>query len=87
GFPPGAARPGNYYHAGGEIPGTDFRPHIRLLFDVLHRSEFGDPLPEDFTFEFNPLWQMSDTHRSPVAANTAPPPGHRGAALGVAPGG
>ncbi|MNY48194.1 hypothetical protein D3C86_1835070 [compost metagenome] len=26
-------------------------------------------MPEDFTFEFNPLWQMSDVDRSTVAVN------------------
>ncbi|EPD6654737.1 DUF1073 domain-containing protein, partial [Shigella flexneri] len=30
----------------------------------------GKPLPDDFTFEFNPLWQMSDVDRSTVALNT-----------------
>ena len=36
----------------------------------MHRSELGKPLPDDFTFEFNPLWQMSDVDRSTVAVNT-----------------
>lgn len=36
----------------------------------MHRSELGKPLPDDFTFEFNPLWQMSDVDRSTVALNT-----------------
>ncbi len=53
----------------GALRERDLRPHIRLLFDVLHRSEFGEPLPQDFTFEFNP-GQMSDTDRSTVATNT-----------------
>ena len=44
----------NYYDDVGTLQERDLRPHIRLLFDVLHRSEFGEPLPEDFTFEFNP---------------------------------
>lgn len=40
------------------------------LLDIMHRSELGKPLPDDFTFEFNPLWQMSDVDRSTVAVNT-----------------
>jgi len=36
----------------------------------MYRSELGQPLPDDFTFEFNPLWQMSDVDRSTVAVNT-----------------
>ncbi|MDG3554306.1 phage portal protein, partial [Klebsiella pneumoniae] len=67
GFSTGDADLANYYDDVGTLQERDLRPHIRLLFDVLHRSEFGDPLPEDFTFEFNPLWQMSDTDRSTVA--------------------
>ena len=70
GFSTGDADLANYYDDVGTLQERDLRPHIRLLFDVLHRSEFGEPLPEDFTFEFNPLWQMSDLDRSTVATNT-----------------
>lgn len=71
GFSTGDADLANYYGDVGTQQERDLRPHIRLLFDVLHRSEFGEPLPDDFTFEFNPLWQMSDVDRSTVATNTA----------------
>jgi phage-related protein (TIGR01555 family) len=54
GFSTGDADLANYYDDVGTLQERDLRPHIRLLFDVLHRSEFGEPLPEDFTFEFNP---------------------------------
>lgn len=70
GFSTGDSDLANYYGDVGTQQERDLRPHIRLLFDVLHRSEFGEPLPEDFTFEFNPLWQMSDVDRSTVATNT-----------------
>lgn len=70
GFSTGDADLANYYGDVGTQQERDLRPHIRLLFDVLHRSEFGEPLPSDFTFEFNPLWQMSDVDRSTVATNT-----------------
>ena len=43
---------------------------MRRILDIMHRSELGKPLPDDFTFEFNPLWQMSDVDRSTVAVNT-----------------
>ncbi|HAX2567523.1 TPA: DUF1367 family protein [Escherichia coli] len=43
---------------------------VRRILDIMHRSELGKPLPDDFTFEFNPLWQMSDVDRSTVALNT-----------------
>jgi phage-related protein (TIGR01555 family) len=55
GFSTGDADLANYYGDVGTQQERDLRPHIRLLFDVLHRSEFGEPLPDDFTFEFNPL--------------------------------
>ena len=71
GFSTGDADLANYYGDVGTQQERDLRPHIRLLFDVLHRSEFGEPLPDDFTFEFNPLWQMSDVDRSTVAVNTS----------------
>ena len=44
--------------------------HGGKILDIMHRSELGKPLPDDFTFEFNPLWQMSDVDRSTVAVNT-----------------
>lgn len=46
------------------------RMPMRRILDIMHRSELGKPLPDDFTFEFNPLWQMSDVDRSTVAVNT-----------------
>ncbi|WP_336818100.1 DUF1073 domain-containing protein [Cedecea sp. MMO-103] len=70
GFSTGDSDLANYYGDVGTQQERDLRPHIRLLFDVLYRSEFGEPLPKDFTFEFNPLWQMSDVDRSTVATNT-----------------
>jgi hypothetical protein len=41
------------------------------LLDISWRSLFGQSLPDDFTFEFNKLWEMSDTDRSTMANNVA----------------
>ena len=70
GFSTGDADLANYYDDIGALQENVLRAPVRLLYDVLHRSEFGEPLPADFAFEFNPLWQMSDVDRSTVATNT-----------------
>jgi phage-related protein (TIGR01555 family) len=70
GFSTGDADLANYYDNIGTQQERRLRQPIRRLLDVMHRSEFGQPLPEDFTFEFNPLWQMSDLDRSTIAVNT-----------------
>ncbi|OWY78855.1 DUF1073 domain-containing protein [Pantoea sp. AMG 501] len=70
GFSTGDADLSNYYDTIGTQQERRLRQPLRKLFDVMYRSELGKPLPDDFTFEFNPLWQMSDVDRSTVATNT-----------------
>lgn len=70
GFSTGDSDLANYYDVVGTQQERRLRQPVRVLFELLHRSEFGKPLPDDFTFEFNPLWQMSDVDRSTVATNT-----------------
>ncbi|MBD2797225.1 DUF1073 domain-containing protein [Xenorhabdus sp. 18] len=70
GFSTGDADLANYYDNIGTQQERRLRQPIRRLLDVMHRSEFEQPLPDDFTFEFNPLWQMSDLDRSTIAVNT-----------------
>lgn len=70
GFATGDADLANYYDSIGTQQERRLRQPLRKLFDVMYRSELGKPLPDDFTFEFNPLWQMSDVDRSTVAVNT-----------------
>ncbi|MDE9437846.1 DUF1073 domain-containing protein [Xenorhabdus bovienii] len=70
GFSTGESDLANYYDNIGTQQERRLRQPIRRLLDVMHRSEFGQELPEDFTFEFNPLWQMSDLDRSTIAMNT-----------------
>lgn len=70
GFSTGDADLANYYDNISTQQERRLRQPLRKLLEVMHRSEFGAPLPEDFTFEFNPLWQMSDVDRSTVAVNT-----------------
>ena len=70
GFSTGDSDLANYYDDIGTLQERDLRGPLRTLYEVLHRSLFGESLPDDFTFEFNPLWQMSDVDRSTVATNT-----------------
>ncbi|EFW2833416.1 DUF1073 domain-containing protein, partial [Shigella flexneri] len=60
----------NYYDRVSSLQERRLRLPVRRILDIMHRSELGKPLPDDFTFEFNPLWQMSDVDRSTVALNT-----------------
>lgn len=69
GFSTGDADLANYYDKVGSLQERRLRLPMRRVLDIMHRSELGKPLPKDFTFEFNPLWQMSDVDRSTVAVN------------------
>ncbi|MBB9111340.1 DUF1073 domain-containing protein, partial [Escherichia coli] len=70
GFSTGDADLANYYDRISSLQERRLRLPVRRILDIMHRSELGKPLPDDFTFEFNPLWQMSDVDRSTVALNT-----------------
>ncbi|KTH33810.1 DUF1073 domain-containing protein [Klebsiella aerogenes] len=59
----------NYYSRVNSLQERRLRRHVRKLLDVSWRSLFGKPLPDDFTFEFNKLWEMSDTDRATMANN------------------
>lgn len=69
GFSTGDADLANYYDNVSTQQERRLRKPLRELLEILHRSEFGRSLPEGFTFEFNPLWQMSDVDRATVAVN------------------
>ncbi|TJZ75590.1 DUF1073 domain-containing protein [Chitiniphilus eburneus] len=43
------------------------RPGVELVLEALSRSVLGQPLPDDFAFEFRPLWQMTDEQKATVA--------------------
>ncbi|MBQ4775223.1 DUF1073 domain-containing protein [Pectobacterium versatile] len=61
----------NYYSRVNSLQERRLRRHIRWLLDISWRSLFGEPLPDDFTFEFNKLWEMSDVDRASMASNVA----------------
>lgn len=61
----------NYYSRVNSLQERRLRRHIRWLLDITWRSLFGEALPDDFTFEFNKLWEMSDSDRATMANNVA----------------
>lgn len=71
GFSTGDGDLENYYSRINSQQERRLRRHIRWLMDITWRSLFGEPLPDDFTFEFNKLWEMSDTDRATMASNVA----------------
>ncbi|HAB75417.1 MAG TPA: hypothetical protein DCE46_14930 [Pantoea sp.] len=71
GFSTGLGDLENYYSRINSQQERRLRRHIRWLMDITWRSEFGEELPDDFTFEFNKLWEMSDGERATMANNIA----------------
>jgi hypothetical protein len=68
GFSTGDTDLANYYDNVSTQQERKLRRPIRKLFQVLHMSLFASPLPDDFTFEFNELWQTPDSERADTAA-------------------
>jgi phage-related protein (TIGR01555 family) len=69
GFSTGDGDLENYYSRVNSLQERRLRRHVRWLMDISWRSLFGEELPEDFTFEFNKLWEMADTDRATMASN------------------
>lgn len=42
------------------------RPGVAKILEVVHRSLFGAPPPDDFTFDFAPLYEMNDKEKAEV---------------------
>ncbi|WP_387689710.1 DUF1073 domain-containing protein [Photorhabdus sp. RM71S] len=71
GFSTGDGDLENYYSRVNTLQERRLRRPLRWLLDISHRSLFGSPLPDDFAFIFNKLWEMSDTDRATMANNVA----------------
>jgi phage-related protein (TIGR01555 family) len=71
GFSTGETDLENYYSRINTQQERRLRRSVRWLLDISHRSLFGTGLPDDFTFTFNKLWEISDTDRSTLASNVA----------------
>ena len=60
----------NYYDMVSAKQEAELRPQLEYLYEVLVRSELGH-MPEDFRFDFNPLWQLSETEQATVEKTRA----------------
>jgi len=60
----------NYYDMVSAKQEAELRPQLECLYEILVRSELGR-MPEDFRFEFNPLWQLSEAEQSTVEKTRA----------------
>ena len=60
----------NYYDMVSAKQEAELRPQMEYLYEVLVRSELGH-MPEDFRFDFNPLWQLSETEQATVEKTRA----------------
>ena len=61
----------NYYDHINKLQESQMRAPLVKLFDVVGRSVLGKSLPKGFEFEFNSLWQLSDTEKGQIAATDA----------------
>jgi phage-related protein (TIGR01555 family) len=57
----------NYYDFINSMQEDRLRRPVNMLYDLCHRSLFGEPLPEGFNFDFAPLWQLADTEKAQIA--------------------
>lgn len=71
GFSTGEADLRTYYDTVSTLQDDDLRPAYDTIFRVLSRSLWGASLPEDFSFEFRPLWQPSETDKATIATADA----------------
>lgn len=56
-----------YYDAIASKQTARLETPLAKVLDLQIRSEFGVPPPEDFSFDFNPLWQLTAIERAGVA--------------------
>ncbi len=68
GFSTGDTDLRNYYDNINKNQEAKLRAPIYKILDVMSMSEFGEPLPDDFEFEFNSLWEMSEKEKADIAA-------------------
>ncbi|MDR1021165.1 MAG: DUF1073 domain-containing protein [Synergistaceae bacterium] len=57
-----------YYDTIKATQETDLRHPVLTICEALARSMFGEKLPEDFWFEFAPLWDLSDSEKGTIAS-------------------
>lgn len=60
-----------YYDGINSTQEATLRNPVEVLLKVLWKSEVGVPMPEDLTFSFTPLWQMSAMDKAAIAKTNA----------------
>ncbi|MES2586993.1 MAG: DUF1073 domain-containing protein [Pseudomonadota bacterium] len=60
----------NYYDSIHSKQESDLRPQLEKLDQILIRSALGE-MPEEYEFDFNSLWQMSDVDKAKVELSNA----------------
>lgn len=58
----------NYYDSINSKQELHLRDAVEVITQILWRSLFGENRPEDFTFIFTPLWQMSAKEKAEIVA-------------------
>lgn len=56
-----------YYDGVNSKQEAELRPSIETLIKVMWRSVTGNPIPQDLSFTFTPLWQMSALDKATIA--------------------
>jgi phage-related protein (TIGR01555 family) len=69
GFNSGEADLRNYYDNVGKLQETMLRMPVHKILETLCMSVNGKPLPDDFEFDFNSLWQPSEVEKSQIVNN------------------
>lgn len=54
----------NYYDNINALQNSKLRNPFIMIFKVLYRSMYGQPLPKDFQFKFSSLWQMTPREKA-----------------------
>lgn len=60
----------NYYDSIHSKQESDLRPQLEKLDQILIRSALGE-MPEEYEFDFNSLWQMSDMDKAKIEVSNA----------------
>lgn len=60
----------NYYDMISSKQEAEVRPQLDYLYEIICRSELGT-MPDDFRFDFNPLWQISATEQATIDKTNA----------------
>lgn len=58
-----------YYDLISQQQESKLRAGVEQLVNIIYRSDVGGDVPDDLSFTFNPLWQMSEMDKATIAAN------------------